>query len=393
VSALLRRGLVAGWAVSVAVLLLQTLHKASRPQGSDLFAYLTAARALLAGQDPYVIQGRFYYMYPLPVAVFALPLTLLPWKVAVALWFLLSVAALVWAGGVLAGLAREHLGLGPEVPRAALGAALWFLLFDPIQSDLVNGQVNFQLLLLDLLFLRALLRGRTARAAGFLAVAVSIKITPALLLLFATARRRWAAIAGCLLATLALWLGPVILIGPDLLLRSYGTLLGHILPSAAGGHFAAPHGVAFGLHGPLATLLGPRLGPLGVRALAIALSLGALLTLELGARRRPSAGRDVWVFAGYLLIILLATPFSEVHHLTYLVPAMGLVGLLAVCRRDRVGGRAAVGLAAAGALVWGGYFARSGPFAFLAVVLLLGLVGAAVLGRQEPALAGPAPKT
>jgi len=378
---------VAAWGVSLAVLLLQTLHKASRPQGSDLMAYLAAARALLAGQDPYVIQGRFYYMYPLPLAVLSIPLAFLPWKLAVTLWFLVSVGALVWAADVLAELATEHLDLetGPSLERWGFGAALWFLLFDPIQNNLVNGQINFQLLLLCLLFLRALLGGRQVRAAVFLAAAVSIKITPALLLAFAVVRRRWGIAAVAVMGTIALWLSPLPLVGRDLF-RFYGTFLGYVLPFAAQGLFPAPHGVAFSVNRLVSLLPDGWAGPLWGRAVAAGLPLAVLALLEVAGLRRRSSARDVWIFAAYLLVILLATPFSEVHHLAYLVPAASLVSLFAVSRGDRPGRLAAAGLVVFWILLWGGRLDRSGPFFFLAIVLLLAVVTAVVLAPREPGL-------
>ena len=387
VKRILGTALVAAWGISLVVVLLQTLHKASRPQGSDLMAYLGAARALLAGQDPYVITGRFYYMYPLPLAVLTIPLTFLPWKVAVTLWFLASVAALMWGAGVLAEVAAEHLHLevGPRLDRWALGATLWFLLFDPIQNDLVNGQINFPVLLMCLLFLRALLRGRDVKAAVFLSAAVSIKMTPALFLAFAAIRRRWGVVAVTVAATIALWLSPLPLVGRDLL-RDYGTLFGYVLPFAAQGLFPAPHGVAFSMNRVVSPLLGGWASPVWGRALAAGLPLTALALLEMAGNRGRSPGRDAWIFTAYLLVILLATPFSEVHHLAYLAPAAGLIGLFAVSRGGRARRVTAGGLVVFGTLLWGGRLDRSGPFFFLAIILLLGLVSAVVLGWREPVL-------
>lgn len=379
--------LVAAWGVSLIVLLLQTIHKAGRPQGSDLAAYLAAARALLTGHDPYVTQGRFYYMYPLPVAFLAIPLTFLPWTLAVTLWFLVSVGALVWGAGVLRDLAVEYLDFdaSPGLERWAFGAALWFVLFAPIQNDLLNGQINFPVLLLCLLFLRAFLRARNLQAAMFLAGAVSIKITPALLLVFAVARRRWSVVAGTVLATIALWLSPLPLVGRDLI-GYYETLFGYVLPFAAQGLFPAPHGVAFSMNRLASPWLGRWVGPFGVRALAAALPLAVLALLELNGLRRRSRGRDVWIFTAYLLAILLATPFSEVHHLVYLVPAASLVGLFAASHPGRAGRLAAGGFVVFGVLLWGGHLDRSGPFFFLAIILLLSLVSMVALGRREPTL-------
>jgi hypothetical protein len=377
--------LVAAWGVSVVVLLLQTLHKASRSHGTDLTAYLAAARALLAGQDPYAARGYFYYMYPLPLALLSAPLTLLPWKAAVVLWFIGSVLALVWAGRVCADLAATHLGLPDGLRLGALGALLWFLLFDPVQNNLLNGQINFLVLLLCLLFLRAMLRGRTVSAAIFLAAAVSIKITPALLLAFAAARRQWAVVTLSLAAVIVFCLSPLPLVGLELL-SYYETYLRTIVLEGIAMRLGVPHGVAFSTVGLVSALLPHWAGLLWVRVLAVGLPLGTLVLLEIAALRERSSGRDVWVFCAYLLVILLTTPFSEVHHLAYLFPAASVLILLAVARADRPGRVAAGGLVAFWVVLWGGRLDRTGPFFFLAIALLLGLVAVTLLRRGDRAM-------
>ena len=236
-----------------------------------------------------------------------------------------------------------------------------------------------------LLFLRALLRGRDVKAAVFLSAAVSIKMTPALFLAFAVTRRRWRVVTVTILATIALWLSPLPLVGRDLL-RYYGTLFGYVLPFATLGLFPAPHGVAFSMTRVVSPLLGRWASPLWVRALAVGLPLAALALLEVTGIRKRSPGRDAWVFAAYLLVILLATPFSEVHHLAYLAPAASLVGLFALSHSDRAGRVTAGGIVVFGVLLWGGRLDRSGPFFLLAIIVLLSLVAAVVLGWREPAL-------
>ena len=47
------------WGVSVVVLVLGALHKAHRINGNDFTMYLDAARALIAGRNPYAIGGTY----------------------------------------------------------------------------------------------------------------------------------------------------------------------------------------------------------------------------------------------------------------------------------------------------------------------------------------------
>ena len=176
------------WGISVVILALGVLHKAHRVNGNDFTMYLDAAQALIAGQNPYAMVGTLPYMYPLFLAAVLGPLTSVPRDVAIVVWFLASVASLLGAVWVIVGLARAAGVIRPDVPLTVPLVALWFLLFDPIQSDLLNGQVNFPILLLCVLSLRAYLRRRMLGSAWPLAAAIAVKLTPALLLGFLGAR-------------------------------------------------------------------------------------------------------------------------------------------------------------------------------------------------------------
>src|SRR5439155_8139780 len=92
----------AALAVLAAVCLRDLVHWMRRPEGNDLSVYLAAARALVAGGDPYAVplpQG--FSLYPLTIATLLVPLTWLPVAVAQFGWFALNVAALVGALGTL----------------------------------------------------------------------------------------------------------------------------------------------------------------------------------------------------------------------------------------------------------------------------------------------------
>lgn len=330
--------LVAGSGVSVVARFLETVDKASRPQGE--------ARAS-------------------------------------SLWFLASVAAL---GGPVACSSSWPRSTSPSMRvRASSGArsgrGARFSSSTPIQNNRVNGQINFQVWLLELLCLRGLLRGRGARAALFRSAAVSITITPALLWLFATVHHRWTVVVVCGVATAVLSLAPLLVLGLELL-RYDQTFLGYVLPFAARGPFPAPHGVAFSLNGLVTSLLGGSAGPVASQVLSLGLAFGGLAVLAGGTRRKGSPGRDVGTFAADLLVIRLATPFSEVHHLE--APAASLAGLVALSRPGRPRHRADSWSSVSSS--GGGHVSRAGPVFLLATGLLLAPVAAIALGRPEPVL-------
>jgi len=181
--------------------------------GYDFSAYWSAGQRLLAGDSiyqahqlagPYAPQEQFLYLYPPPLAAFAL-LFHQPWS----LWNLLApgdyrAAAWAWAalGAVVLlttvmAIARAE-GLVDRI-RNATGLGPWLLVaaaigFPPVIGELVLGNVH--LVLLGLLGLAWLgIRGGTVRGeqvAGLaIGVAAVIKVFPGILLLWLLLTRRW----------------------------------------------------------------------------------------------------------------------------------------------------------------------------------------------------------
>jgi hypothetical protein len=377
-----RVGSLALWMACVTILLFGALHKAHRPNGNDLTLYLDTAQGLLAGRHPYGIPAMFAYAYPLFLAMVLAPLTVLPRDVAIVIWFIGCVAALAHAARVTVDLARERGIVRRDVPLTVPLVALWFLLLDPIQSDLLNGQANFPVLLLCILCLRALFRGKTLGMAGSLATAIAVKITPALLLGFLAVRRQWRAIALCLGVAAILVLAPLTLVGQGF--APYRAYLDSFILARVRGEFLTHQGVRFSVNGVLEQIVPAWGAAPWRRVLGGSLPLLGLAVIEGVARRRRARGGDVWVFCLYLLALPLATPMSEVHHLTYAFPALGLL-LLASLLDDpasrpplRLGGGVACWL-----LLLGGRLDRGGPWFFLGLCVLAGLVAAEAVGRRE----------
>lgn len=383
-----RVGCVVLWAVSVTILLFGALHKAHRPNGNDFTMYLQATDALFTGKSPYSMSGAMHYMYPLFLAAVLGPLLTMPGDLATIVWFLASVASLVGAARVVVGLARASGVIRAGVPTIVPLVVLWFLLWDPIQNDLLNGQVNGPVLLLCVLSLGACLERRTLGSAFPLAAAIAVKLNPALLLGFLAARRRWAAIVLCLGLTAALVLAPLIFIGQGL--APYGIYLQSVLLVRVHGEYPIHQGVSFSVNGVLEKIAPDWGRALWQRALGGGLPLVGLAVVEIVSRRRRAPGREIWVFSLYLIALLLVTPISEVHHLVYAFPALGLLLLASVLGEPaprsprRLGGGLACCL-----LLFGGWVARGGPWFFLALCLLAGLVAAEALARPGGAETEP----
>jgi len=179
------------WAAGVIVMVLAGLAGlgifiAKEPYGYDLWAYVLAARHLLAGEPLYAARpevpfGPFgEYHYAPPAAVPFVLLAPLPFWLATVIWI-----------GVNTGMA---LAIGwyliRPLPRDARPwAAAAFVLFLPTILEIALGNLN--LLTLALCLLAWELRGRSAAAGAVLAVAIGLKLLPLTLVLFYLASGRW----------------------------------------------------------------------------------------------------------------------------------------------------------------------------------------------------------
>lgn len=168
---------------------------------TDLTAYLAGAQRVRAGEDPLGAHNDrgWPYIYPPTLAVFAVPLTYLPLRVAAAIWFLAGALALAWGSRAC----RAALGRAGDLTRVDYIA--WLLVFAPAASSLLRGQVGPLLLGLCGAGILALHQRRDIRAGLLFSLAAAIKITPGLLLVglvVAGRTRAWLAS----LAGLVVWL-------------------------------------------------------------------------------------------------------------------------------------------------------------------------------------------
>jgi alpha-1,2-mannosyltransferase len=177
---------------------------------NDFNVYYRAAREVLAGGAPYQNSlGEWTpYLYPPLLAEMLTPVALLPLPVAAYIWYLISAASIlgsIWMLSVLAGDSKT----GPIEPtdRELVLAALAVVVALRFVLDTFNlGQVNnvgAALAVAHVFFYR---REKKALSAIALVLAISIKLTPALLLVyhFAKLRMKFAAACATLLAAVSI---------------------------------------------------------------------------------------------------------------------------------------------------------------------------------------------
>lgn len=168
--------------------------------GNDFNVYFHAAREIMGGGDPYQhsLGDWTPYLYPPLLAELIVPLALLPLPVAAYLWFLINAASIAAAAWMSASLADDKRGRAePDqhvsestLCRGAIAAFAVVLVLRFVLDTFYLGQVNAVVAALAVAHVYLYARGRKALSAVALVVAVSIKLTPALLLLYHIAKLR-----------------------------------------------------------------------------------------------------------------------------------------------------------------------------------------------------------
>lgn len=206
-------------------------------RGLDFRVYLLAAERFLAGADLYsAADGIMPFKYAPLTAPLFVPFTLLPARVAAALWNLGSVAA-------LAGLARltshEAPGPGERTPWPWAPVLATLALLPALHFEFFYAQVDGVMLLLLALTAVGAERGRTWGPAAAFAVAVLLKPPAALLGLFLLVRRHWRVLVASVGVGLALAVPSLVRYGPEGLLaqgRAWLEILASTTPPWVLGH-------------------------------------------------------------------------------------------------------------------------------------------------------------
>src|SRR5262245_19054869 len=350
----LRQPLAIGWAaVLCAVLLAQTYARAQRPNGIDLTSYLLSADVLFHGGSPYVLPTPFPYVYPATLAFLLIPLTLVPAVVAVLVWFTLNVAAVVWSVRAIVLRVRPDAGAAEVAPFLAVFFTLFFTI---AQSNLRNGQVNFIVLalcVLSTLRLHPATRqlfstgggapppprtdadgaqqtardgrrrlqydfdapGDQGNSALCWSLAVAIKMMPLILTPYFMLRRSWRWIV-ISITFIALWcLLPAVFVGKRIveIYQQFGRVLEAM-------NLARVETLDFSFAGTISWITRAPLTPV-LEASGAAVVLGWIIAVD-GRRLKVETLRPM---ALYLLAIPLASPHSEVHDLSYMLPAAATV--------------------------------------------------------------------
>jgi len=325
------------FAFVLALCLLSALEVVFHATPADFLSFYAAARAAAANVDFYdhaalerlvALHGWgehvYPYLYPPSLAYALRPLAALDLSFAHRVWLASNVVAFAAAISLILLSAQRAWkivtprGRPPFGLLLALAATLVWAL--PLRNNLLLGQVNAFVLLFISLAVRAQLFGRSERAGFWLAPAIMIKMTPALLLLHFLQRGNWRALLACLTCLLAMAAGTLALgAGPEWLSfvqhapeRTYGATIPGLFPASSVWNFAPAGWLCRMLPEHAAWV--PRLSLL---VLAAACSFSVWLSW-----RARSPLSDCLALASLFPLLLLASPITYLHHIVYLLPAL-----------------------------------------------------------------------
>lgn len=329
---------------------------------SDLGVYHRTWQRVLDGRDIYHRRETARpdeptaFLYPPPFAVLLAPLGALSFPQVRFAWALVSSLAALRLLVLATRLVRLERG-PPARPALAAGlTALVGLRF--LLEDIGHGQVNTVVAALAVEGAWRAEAGRERSAAPFLAGAIALKLTPAILLLGWLLLRRWRPALECggwlalLLLLPGLFLGPLVNLellwrfATDVTAWNYATSVA--IPANASLTGAVHHWLVGFMRHQFDPVIEPAVGDFGPavgRAVSSALALLVLAGTALWiVRARPGPARRT---AALLAAIPLVSPVIWKPHLVALVPAWALAVHLLL---ERAAGRAAGPLVAGMAL-------------------------------------------
>jgi hypothetical protein len=180
-----RRGALLAQGIALALLAVRAYGRS----GNDFRVFRTAGVRFWSGASLYPASDGFYaYRYAPGAAALFVPLGWAAEPVAKALWLSTICLLAIATTAMLHRQTRARAWFAAPLALAALA--------DPLYLELRHGQANLLVLALVLAAFALEDRGREGAAGALLAVAIALKIAPALVAVDWLLRRRWRALAG-----------------------------------------------------------------------------------------------------------------------------------------------------------------------------------------------------
>jgi alpha-1,2-mannosyltransferase len=311
------------WAIAlVLVAVLAWYARAVLPYMGDLRVYRSAGVSVLAGhrlyppvpawQVPQLGRSVLVFTYPPVAALLATPLALLPWHAAELAWIpvvYLPLALVVWMS--FAPLLRRAARWKPAIFGALFACCACLC---PMTQDIRFGQVD---ILLAALCLADVAAARPRWPRGLLiGLAAAVKLTPGVFIVYLllTGRRRAAAVSAAVMAgaTALSWLA---------LPRDFPAFWTSAVlhPDRLGPNASLSNQ---SVRAMLLRLFAPATPPMALW-LGLALAIGCLGLLA--ARAASRRGDEIAGVAITGLVAVLISPVSWIHHMVWVIVAIGAI--------------------------------------------------------------------
>jgi alpha-1,2-mannosyltransferase len=280
----------------------------------DLHVYRTAGVSVLTGRPVYatLTDSVLPFTYPPAAAVLAVPLAWMSWGTAQLAWVpvvYLSLAAIIWYAF------RPLLARAGELAPGAFGVIFLVCAYlMPMRQQIHYGQVDIVLVAMCTVDCAAR-KPRWPRGA-LIGLAAAVKLIPGIFIayLLVTGRRRAAGVA---VLSMAAWTAAAYLVIPGDS-RFYWTRA--IFDSNRLGRNAQTANQS--LRGGLLRLFQPAAVPAG---LWVALAAIAAIACLAAARSAWRGGNEIAGVAITGLLAVLVSPVSWIHHLVWVVLALGVI--------------------------------------------------------------------
>lgn len=307
-------------ALILLIYLLQMFEISLRVNGNDFTSYLLSSEALLHGKNPYDTVSPFPFIYPLFLCVALIPLTILPYWLSNLIWFALNLTALYASFFIILKLYLRSLSF-KEI--TALFIVPLFILVSVIQSNVLNGQVNFIVLFLCVLFLKYYTESNKLLASMFLSAAISIKLTPLIFIIYLLFRKEFLWAFFTLVFSVFLMVILPYTIAGDKTLSWYSHYLQSFIVRNIAFRNEASEDFSFSITSIIDFFI-PTVPEFISLIIAAFISLAPVIWLQLTSKKINSFGH-LLIFDLYMLAILLISPKSEAHHLINLLPALSIL--------------------------------------------------------------------
>lgn len=304
-------------AIVSVILLIQSYGKAYRDSGYDFTSYIYASRLLSENQNPYdpastvasqtdYPKPSFPYIYPLTLAFLMIPLSFIPYYLAISIWFFAGLFSLLSTIYLLSKRERNETAENRKrTDLSILSALAILLLFNIVQNNFLNGQLNFIILFLSVLSYEYGSRGQKFKAAFVLALAVSLKLTPVIFLVYFLLKKEYRLFVYSTAMIPLLLLLPYLLVGSDIIsLYSY----------YANSFLLQP--------GENLNFLLSFFSNIYERIAVIIAMLLILTSISFLYGKNRSRLIQNNVFSIYCLFLLLFTPKLQTHTLIFILPAV-----------------------------------------------------------------------